>query len=172
MRIHVQGLPFNQDFSTVFQIPSSELQAESGKIDASQAQFLEPVDCEATLRKMSGDEIFLQLSATTFVQPVCDRCTERFSFPVHLETSLLCKPMTGRHEEEEEEDEGLVFFTHQEILLNEIVREQIILSLPIRYICRKDCRGLCPACGENLNLESDDHFCLKPPVTQVRAKVL
>ena len=36
----------------------------------------------------------------------------------------------------------------------ELVREDIILSLPYRFLCREDCKGLCPVCGKNLNTGS------------------
>ena len=40
--------------------------------------------------------------------------------------------------------------------LEAIIREQIILMVPLKPLCREDCRGLCPNCGANLNLESCD----------------
>lgn len=39
-----------------------------------------------------------------------------------------------------------------QIELAEVVREQILLAIPEQVFCRKYCKGLCPKCGENLNL--------------------
>lgn len=38
-----------------------------------------------------------------------------------------------------------------------LVREYLLLEVPIKLLCREDCRGLCPECGENLNLTTCDH---------------
>lgn len=47
-------------------------------------------------------------------------------------------------------DESLVL--DGQIDLAELVREQLLLAMPIQNFCREDCRGLCPKCGSNLNL--------------------
>ncbi len=38
-----------------------------------------------------------------------------------------------------------------EIGLDDIAKDALLLTLPLRFLCRDDCRGLCPACGQNLN---------------------
>jgi len=50
-----------------------------------------------------------------------------------------------------EEDMEIGFITGDHLNLDEVVKEQIYLSLPIKKICREDCPGLCPDCGTNLN---------------------
>jgi uncharacterized protein len=35
-----------------------------------------------------------------------------------------------------------------------VLREQVLLAVPLKVICRQDCKGLCPQCGKNLNTES------------------
>lgn len=170
MRIHIQSLPFDQDFSKEFEVPTDHFIPEDPDHPNSDIQFLGPVKCHATLRKISVDEILLQLKAITWIETVCDRCTETYKIPVAVETSLVCKPMTRDAKEKEEEDEGLVFFTRQEILLDDIVREQILLNVPIQRVCDEKCQGLCQACGENLNL--GDHFCARQPYMEYKTKVL
>ena len=39
------------------------------------------------------------------------------------------------------------------LLLEDAVREQVLLAVPLKVICREDCKGLCPHCGANQNLE-------------------
>ena len=38
-------------------------------------------------------------------------------------------------------------------MLEDVLREQVVLAVPVKVICRQDCKGLCPHCGKNLNLE-------------------
>ena len=48
----------------------------------------------------------------------------------------------------------MIPFTGEELDLCEAVQEQVIMALPVRPLCREDCRGLCPVCGADLNEES------------------
>ena len=50
------------------------------------------------------------------------------------------------------EDLEVSVFDGNEIDLTELVREQILLNLPIQVFCQENCRGLCPKCGANQNL--------------------
>ena len=58
-------------------------------------------------------------------------------------------PAEGRAEAE---DAGLIGFRGEEIDLTEGIQEQVVLNLPMRPLCREDCKGLCAACGADLNL--------------------
>jgi uncharacterized protein len=50
------------------------------------------------------------------------------------------------------EDELMIgFFSGDGVNLADVVREQVLLSVPMKIVCRPDCRGLCPVCGENRN---------------------
>jgi uncharacterized protein len=55
-----------------------------------------------------------------------------------------------------DEDMEVDFIRDSEIDLDEIIKEQIYLSLPMKVLCSDQCRGLCPICGMNLNV-SDCH---------------
>jgi uncharacterized protein len=60
-------------------------------------------------------------------------------------------------DEEEQEvelsdrDMVVAYYENDRIDLGEMVREQMLLALPLRRLCREDCRGLCPSCGVNRN---------------------
>jgi DUF177 domain-containing protein len=53
-----------------------------------------------------------------------------------------------------ERDTEVGFFNGDFIEVSEIVREQILLALPMKPICREGCKGLCPYCGRNRNAEA------------------
>jgi uncharacterized protein len=48
-------------------------------------------------------------------------------------------------------------FDGKTIDLDPVVREQVLLALPVSVLCREDCRGLCPTCGEDLNEKDCGH---------------
>ena len=94
---------------------------------------------------------------TKFVVP-CDRCLAEIETPLTIPFELLYTPAEaggGQVGEIELQKQELDFatFENDEINLDDLVMEQIELNLPNRVLCREDCRGLCPQCGADLNLE-------------------
>ena len=91
---------------------------------------------------------------TTLELP-CSRCLEPFTTPVDAPFDLRYQPHaenTGEGEREIAEDDlTTAFYEHDEIDLGQLMREQFYLSLPMKPLCRDECRGLCPVCGTNLN---------------------
>lgn len=90
--------------------------------------------------------------------PVCHRCVEPFhrqvSIPLNINLAPYQEPESPAEEEESELDQddlNFSFYRDDEIDLSLIVHEQILLETPIRYLCKEDCKGLCPQCGQNLN---------------------
>jgi uncharacterized protein len=46
------------------------------------------------------------------------------------------------------------YYQESGLMLEDVLREQVLLSLPARTLCREDCKGLCPRCGQDLNSET------------------
>ena len=102
------------------------------------------------------EEIRLRGSLRTTIEVPCARCLERTRLPVEMEFDLFYRPIQtiSRNEEVEikGEDLDIGFYHGDGLLLEEALREQILLSLPMKSICRTDCAGLCPQCGQNRNV--------------------
>lgn len=85
----------------------------------------------------------------------CARCAEPFSAPVHAEIDEEFLPADSPEVAEEEaspwSDLNVYTDEDREIDLTEVLRQNAIAALPIQALCREDCRGLCPICGENRN---------------------
>ncbi len=97
------------------------------------------------------------------VETACVRCLEPFVLKVHERLDLLYMPHSAnvgpkkvKDEELElsEKDLAVSFYRDHQIDLAQMVREQVYLALPMKPLCKDDCRGLCPECGTNLNLSS------------------
>ena len=86
----------------------------------------------------------------------CNRCLEPAEFPIDSSFDLFYRPAeTGDDEEEVELDEGeaeIAFYDGAGIELKDVLREHVLLSMPMQRVCRADCRGICPVCGQNRNL--------------------
>lgn len=101
----------------------------------------------------TAEGILVRGELATAVELECDRCLEPFIQKVGFEIEEEFKPTidmkTGARipcdEEETRIDE------HHILDLTEVVRQSILLALPMHPVCRPDCRGLCNQCGQNLN---------------------
>lgn len=100
-------------------------------------------------------EIRLSGHLKTRMEVACDRCLEPASFPIDADFDLVYRPasyMPDREEVEVADAETEIGFYDGGIELTDVLREQILLSLPMSRTCREDCKGICPVCGENRNL--------------------
>ena len=80
---------------------------------------------------------------------------DQFRLVGRVQTTLELPHATNTGEGEievEEDDLTTAFYEHDTIDLGHLMREQMYLALPMKPLCRDDCRGLCPTCGANLNL--------------------
>jgi uncharacterized protein len=118
-------------------------------------QLRAPVQGEVTFMRTS-DGVLVTGVLHTEVEISCDRCLEPFVVPVSisLEESFLATVdiLTGMPVELEEGADRAVLIDSQHTLdLTEVVRQDILVALPMHPVCSPDCRGLCPECGKNLN---------------------
>jgi len=87
----------------------------------------------------------------------CARCLEPVPQDVKREFELLYRPLgadAGRDELSVTDAEAEIgYYQGDGLALEDVLREQILLALPLKVTCRVDCKGLCPQCGKNLNQE-------------------
>jgi uncharacterized protein len=86
---------------------------------------------------------------------VCDRCLATARFPLEAGFDLYYRPVSVIAKEEEVGiDEGeteIGFYAGGGMELEDILREQVLLALPMQRVCSEGCKGICPACGRNRN---------------------
>ncbi|HEX8184519.1 MAG TPA: DUF177 domain-containing protein [Blastocatellia bacterium] len=108
------------------------------------------LDLQAT---RAGDEIRLAGHLRATVEMDCDRCLKPLTIPVDQSFDLLYVPPAKTSEEKElgDDDLSIAFYHDQAIDIDDVVREQVELALPMARLCGQECRGLCAHCGANLN---------------------
>jgi uncharacterized protein len=103
----------------------------------------------------SDGELRIQGRYTVELSSQCDRCLGGARFPLDAGFDLFYKPASViARDEEVEIDEGeaeIGFYQGNGIELEDILREQVLLALPMQRVCNDDCKGICPACGKNRN---------------------
>ncbi len=82
----------------------------------------------------------------------CVRCLQEFQQKVNSQFAELFS-----FESHPTAEDGMVIPQNGNIDLEPIVREYLMVELPIKTLCREDCKGLCPECGENLNITACEH---------------
>jgi uncharacterized protein len=91
----------------------------------------------------------------TSVEVACARCLDPVVHPVDRSFDLLYRPLgidSGHAELSVTDAEAEIgYYEGTGLLLEDTLREQVLLALPLKSICREDCKGLCPLCGKNLN---------------------
>lgn len=96
-----------------------------------------------------ADVLYLDINISFDFFGFCDRCAEKvkkhFSFDV--------KRIVVEKLENEEDDDDYIVVSNRELDLDELVNEEVSLSLPNKILCKEDCKGLCPKCGANLNVK-------------------
>jgi uncharacterized protein len=82
----------------------------------------------------------------------CVRCLTEFHQPLQATFDELYA-----FDKRSTTESGLILPEDANIDLEPLVRECLLIEMPISPLCRSDCRGLCPICGENLNDQDGDH---------------
>jgi uncharacterized protein len=100
-------------------------------------------------------DIRLKGELSTKLELSCARCLEPVMLDVNRDFELLYRPRgsdAGREELSVTAAEAEVSYYESEgLLLEDVLREQILLAVPLKTICKEDCKGLCAHCGKNLN---------------------
>lgn len=129
-----------------------------------QPDDLNPVDERVSLTapasvsgkvRLAGNEVFVNGHVEARATVECDRCLQPVGTPVNADFAL--EYITGSEYESSgtaeltEAELSVSVFDGEGIDVDEIVKEQIVLAVPTRMLCREDCKGICPECGTDRN---------------------
>lgn len=122
----------------VFQAPDGSLEISSKK----------PVTLK--LRNLGGKKLLLEGKAFLSLRIPCSRCLEPVEVPFELE---LCQDLDmDKSEEERAEDlDEQPYVSGYYLDVDQLIGNELLLNLPMKVLCKDDCRGICNQCGINLN---------------------
>lgn len=102
-----------------------------------------------------GNRVLVEGSVKMTTVLKCGRCLKEFTLPLDLNFREEYLPAEGPGAEGEQEltrkELDLSYYSNDELDLTEIVKEQILLAVPMKPLCSEKCQGLCPSCGKDLN---------------------
>jgi uncharacterized protein len=92
----------------------------------------------------------------TDLEILCARCLEPVHYPIQRQFDLLYRPAGAdaggdKEVELQDKDAAISYYHGDGVELEDLLREQILLEVPLKTLCREDCKGLCPHCGHNRN---------------------
>lgn len=110
--------------------------------------FPDDVHLDGILYKR-GQKLQFVGEADVSIRLICDRCGDSYLYPLKVE---LDEDYALQQEEPEEEEERLIhLFSGNAIDLTPEFLQAVFLALPMKRLCKNDCKGLCSGCGRNLN---------------------
>ncbi len=144
LRLNV-GYLYHKPIGTIREIPVDFDQIEIEDVSAK--------DLKSLVRlSRTREGLLFQVKGDAEIMTNCVTCLEEFYLPVHFEFEELYE-FPSRYREETD----LVLPADGYIDLSELYREFMILGIPIRSLCKEDCKGLCEVCGVNLNQTTCEH---------------
>jgi uncharacterized protein len=99
--------------------------------------------------------ILVKCTLNTEVELICSRCLGKFHYPLKIRFEEEFLPtvdvQSGMPLPPAEESSAFTIDEQHTLDLTEAIRQYSLLAIPIKALCKKDCAGLCPTCGKNLN---------------------
>ena len=101
-----------------------------------------------------GRDVLVRGRLRATVPQTCGRCLETFPARVDAAVDVRLEPRPARHDSIElgADDLDVDFYADDEVDLGRVIETETTLALPMKPLCREDCRGLCSVCGANRNV--------------------
>jgi len=112
--------------------------------------FVDKVEINLSLQKLHN-QIVLETELQLHAHFECDRCNSDFNST--LETKYQIVYLFGNNPDEDGDSLNVTYLPREasEIVLDDDIRDYALLAIPMKKLCKDDCKGLCPECGKNLN---------------------
>jgi len=134
MKVYVDKIP-EEGLDLTEKIDPGNISLDAGEGCAS---FTKSIDVKAKITKLCN-ELLANVAIESGVEYTCARCLAKFQNVFKKEFNVTHEVKSG-----------------DVLELDEDIRQEIILDNPMKVVCKPDCKGLCPRCGQNLNISMCD----------------
>lgn len=114
-------------------------------------KILKPIQIRGKIVN-AGNSLKLTAQVKTEVLAACTRCLDEVKIPLDFEFEEEYVHESQLGEFPENQEQNLIVYQEPWLDLAQIVKENVILHLPIQILCRPDCPGICPVCGRDLKM--------------------
>jgi uncharacterized protein len=126
-------------------------------LDDAEVRLVGPVEVSGRVRR-DGNEVVLRGKLQAKLEVVCGRCLKPVELPISTGfTERFVRAISWVAEDQHElreEDLNLAVFDGETIEVDDLVREELLLAVPVNVLCGEKCQGLCPVCGIDRNLSN------------------
>ena len=140
MKLDVSGTAFPLGESRAFSFVVSSASLDLGECAE---QFHEDIRVNGSVMN-TGSSLRVVGTVDTCRSFVCDRCLAEGAREITLDFSEDYAKTPGETDE-------VALYDGETIILDDLVRDTLLVAEPLRELCKSDCKGLCPVCGQNLN---------------------
>ena len=159
MKIEIHHIP-SEGLVLDAERPARHFSGLKAIMENGECEFVEPLDIHLEVVPWR-DFIRVKGRIATTIRQACGRCLEVFESPLRSTFTLNYSGKIPKDVHKSDTDGieltadqiGVVFFEGEEIDFTDAIQEQVILALPFKPICKPDCKGLCPKCGNDLNTD-------------------
>ena len=152
MKLDLWGFLEGEDKFVEFQ---GELDHGNLDLNGRKIEIPEPIKYKGEIFKVDGDKtINININIDFMYGEHCNRCLVPTINKINTILSGQLMEISEKTEVIEDEDnsyENFLYYENNTLYLNEYIIEQVILSLPMKTICKEDCKGLCSKCGIDFN---------------------
>ena len=159
MKIEIHHIPTN-GLALNYERPAREFPGLKVLLESGECEFVSDLAVQLEVLPMR-DFIRVKGHLETRIRQECGRCLTPFEVPLHSRFTLNYSRQIPQdvHKTDTESIEltaeqiGMVYFEGEEIDFTDAIQEQAILAIPFNPLCKLQCKGLCPRCGIDLNVE-------------------
>jgi uncharacterized protein len=145
----------NLDLREYTEFPASvdrEVEAVNEDYEINGIEFVDLMHLVLTIQKV-GDEYLCQGEVVVKTEQECSRCLNPFETDLSGELNFVLITEKGKSVMARDKGADVILFNPAKpvVELNEVIRQALMLSIPMKPLCSDDCLGICPNCGVNLN---------------------
>jgi len=145
MRINLKDLKLHPGKKERF---ASSEKGKPGLLLGPEDSFARDVQIEVEVEN-TGRDFLVSGTVSTVVNLHCARCLSAFPFAINTDFNITLTSSGNKSADEE-----IVYFTGDEVDISDFIDEALVLALPMIPLCKEECKGLCPVCGNNKNLST------------------
>jgi uncharacterized protein len=134
----------------------AEIPADDPLWEGTELTFDGPLHVSATALLAGGGEVVVRGRLEGTLSRECRRCLAPVEVSVERDLTMVWAPVDELDVSGDDGETRVLDASATEVDLGSAIREELILGADRFTVCEPDCRGLCPRCGTNLNLEHCD----------------
>ncbi len=128
-----------------------ELELTGHELDEEGSRLVEPVSFEFSIFHSEAGLLSVDCNYQTQLEFPCGRCLKPIEKTLSEFISGLYVPTNYQREVELDEEQYRIEYSKGAIEPWQLIRQDVLVKIPMRPLCSEDCKGLCPDCGQNLN---------------------